>query len=110
MRTSPVYFTRDPSTGYLSPIAVISMGTLAIKTMLDPVSAQDAATKNYVDVTIAALPKPLTFKGTINLAADFPTAAAVQAGWTYQIGTDVTDNNPAKTNTGLSFTAGDEIA
>ena len=72
--------------------------------------AQDAATKNYVDLAIAALPEYLFFKGTIAVAADFPTVALVTEGWTYRVTANVTDNDPAKTNTGLSFIAGDEIA
>lgn len=76
----------------------------------DPTLAQDAATKNYVDLAIAALPEYLFFKGTIAVAADFPTVALVTEGWTYRVTANVTDNDPAKTNTGLSFIAGDEIA
>jgi hypothetical protein len=52
---------------------------------------------------------PLDFKGEIAVAADFPTAAAVQVGWWYSITAPVTDNDGTKTNTGLSFVAGDEI-
>lgn len=60
---------------------------------------------------IGALPSGvLIFKGTINVPADFPTLVVVQNGWTYFIGTNVTDNDATKTNTGQSFLAGDEIA
>jgi len=52
----------------------------------------------------------LIFKGAIAVASDFPTAADVQTGWLYTITADVTDNDPTKTNTGLSFKTGDEIA
>ena len=72
----------------------------------DKLIASQKAVKTYID----ALPKPLTFKGVINLAADFTTLAAVQEGWMYQIATNVTDNDVTKTNTGLSFLVGDEIA
>jgi len=72
----------------------------------DKLIPSQKAVKTYID----ALPKPLTFKGTINLPADFPTPAAVQEGWMYQIATNVTDNDATKTNTGLSFLVGDEIA
>lgn len=51
----------------------------------------------------------LTLKGTIHVAADFPTLAAVQLGWTYIVDDPVTDNDPAKTNTGQSFIDGDVI-
>jgi hypothetical protein len=53
---------------------------------------------------------PMLYKGSISLALDFPTLALVQPGWTYTVAANVTDNNPAKTNTGLSFNSGDEIA
>ena len=56
------------------------------------------------------VPNPLLFKGKIDVNSDFPTLAEVQTGWFYTIGTDVTDNDATKTNTGLSFVAGDEIA
>src|SRR5271157_3386917 len=55
------------------------------------------------------IPNVLIYQGAIAVASDFPTAAAVQTGWVYAITANVTDNNPAKTNTGLSFLAGDEI-
>lgn len=57
----------------------------------------------------AAFEGVLAYKGGITLPADFPTLSAVQTGWMYQIISNVTDNNSAKTNTGLSFSAGDEI-
>jgi hypothetical protein len=56
------------------------------------------------------LDNPIQFRGTISVAADFPTSAAVQTGWLYFIQATVTDNDPTKTNTGLSFVDGDEIA
>ena len=52
------------------------------------------------------LPQPYP---VINIAIDFPTIALVYLGSTYRIGTNVTDNNPSKTNTGQSFLAGQEI-
>jgi hypothetical protein len=53
---------------------------------------------------------PLVFKGSITVAADFPTLAQVATGWFYSILANVTDNDPLKTNTGASFLLGDEIA
>ena len=50
------------------------------------------------------LTNPIQFKGTINANADFPTSADVENGWFYIINTDVTDNDPSKTNTGLRLT------
>jgi len=51
----------------------------------------------------------IVYKGEINVPADFPEPTIVQVGWCYTIGTDVTDNDPTKTNTLQSFKAGDEI-
>ena len=51
----------------------------------------------------------VTYMGTIAAATGFPTAAAVRTGWFYEITTNVVDNNATKTNTGLTFTAGDRI-
>jgi len=64
-------------------------------------------TLDYVNTPLV---NPLLFKGEINANSDFPTSAEVDNGWFYTIGTDVTDNNATKTNTGQSFTDGDEIA
>jgi hypothetical protein len=50
-----------------------------------------------------------TYKGVIDLPGDFPTLAEVESGWWYSIGTNVTDNDVTKTNTGDSFTAGQTI-
>jgi len=55
------------------------------------------------------LDSPLQLKGSITVAADFPTSADVTTGWTYIITADVTDNDVTKTNTGQSFEAGQEI-
>ena len=57
-----------------------------------------------------SLPNPMLFKGSIAVAADFPTAALVQTGWFYTITANVTDNDASKTNTGQSFLSGAEIA
>ena len=48
------------------------------------------------------------YKGEINVPADFPLLADVQTGWFYTIGTDVTDNDPSRTNTGQSFVVGED--
>lgn len=65
---------------------------------------------NANEAAIGGLTNPLLFKGEINAAADFPDPGDVQNGWTYAVKTDVTDNDPTRTNTGQSFQAGDEIA
>ena len=68
------------------------------------------AVYTFVNTLIAGIPNPMIFKGTIDIPADFPTLLLVQNGWTYHIGTNVTDSDVTKTNTGLSFSSGDEIA
>jgi len=50
------------------------------------------------------------FKGYIFVASDFPTLAEVQVGWQYTVAASVTDNDPTKTNTGQSFTEGNDIS
>lgn len=63
-----------------------------------------------LQVAVAALGTVYQFKGAITAAADFPTAALVQIGWTYHVTTAATDNDATKTNTGQSFPALHEIA
>lgn len=68
------------------------------------------AQANTNETNIAGLGDPLDLKGSVSAAADFPTVALVETGWTYIVAADVTDNDATKTNTGDSFKAGDEIA
>lgn len=51
----------------------LDLGTNPIENVLDPVNAQDAATKNYVDSAIAALPDPIVYQGTWNASTNTPT-------------------------------------
>ena len=51
----------------------------------------------------------LVRKGEINIASDFPSLTEVVTGWWYEVETNVTDNDPLKTNTGQSFIAGEKI-
>lgn len=67
------------------------------------------STGAVLDLTLAGT-APLTFKGAIGVAANFPTAALVESGWTYRITADVIDNDGTKTNTGLAFVSGSTIA
>lgn len=59
---------------------------------------------------ISDLVDPLQFRGTVNAASDFPTLAEVISGWVLRVLSDVTDDDPSKTNTGQSFSTNDEIA
>lgn len=61
--------------------------------------------------TLGNISSPFSFKGAIAVNTSFPLAAAVQTGWFYTITAAVTDNaGVTYTNTGLAFSAGDEIA
>ena len=59
---------------------------------------------------IGGLIGSFVFKGNIDSNDDFPTVAAANIGYIYKITVNVTDNDITKTNTGLVFKAGDEIA
>ena len=83
-----------------------------LATILNQVIA--AANTNESDITtlegtVTGLGTPLDLKGSISSNSDFPTAAAVETGWTYIIAADVTDDDATKTNSGATFKAGDEI-
>ena len=51
----------------------------------------------------------IIFKGVINNSSDFPLVSDVKVGWMYAVNSGVTDDDPTKTNTGLSFISGEEI-
>jgi len=51
----------------------------------------------------------LILSGNISAAAEFPVQANVHPRYVYYVTAAVTDNNPAKTNTGQSFVSGDWI-
>jgi len=63
-----------------------------------------------LQTTIAAMPSPFLYKGSIAVNTNFPLIAAVKSGWFYTITADVTDNAGATyTNTGGVYIAGEEI-
>lgn len=64
---------------------------------------------NWVVETFGGTSGALVYQGDVDVAADFPTPAAVQTDDLYGVKTDVTDNDPTKTNTGQSFVAGELI-
>lgn len=69
----------------------------------------DVANPHVVTAAQLGLSGPMDYIGSISVAADFPTVAAVSQGDTYSIAADVTDNDVTKTNTGDIFYQYDEI-
>jgi len=77
---------------------------------LDGIVREAQTAINLNETNITGLGTPLDLKGSVTLAADFPTILLVEIGWTYIVAADVTDNGGALlTNTSQSFKAGDEI-
>lgn len=66
-----------------APAAALSMGTQKITNVVDPTANQDAATKNYVDTTLAGSGS-LIFQGGYDASAAGPNGSA-KKGWTYAV-------------------------
>lgn len=85
--------------------------THANQSTLDAIS--DAGSGQIITLSerqkLAGFGDVLQFRGTITIAADFPTLASVETGYLYRITATVTDNDATRTNTGLTFSAGEEI-
>lgn len=75
------YVKKDGST---TMTGALNMGSHAITGVTDPTNAQDAATKNYVDSAINALPEAMVFKGTIGSGGNLEWSALPTAGSTYE--------------------------
>jgi hypothetical protein len=52
-----------------APTGPVSMNSQRLTSVLDPTSAQDAATKNYVDAALAGIASGQTLKGAVRAAA-----------------------------------------
>jgi len=53
---------------------------------------------------------PNLYKGVISTSVDFPLSGTPEIGWYYTVTSlSVTDNNPARTNTGQSFVPGEIV-
>ena len=81
------YIKKDGTTAMTG---ALNMNSHKVTNVTDPTSAQDAATKNYVDSAISGLPTPMQFKGTIGTSGTvewsaLPTAAAANEGYTYKV-------------------------
>lgn len=76
------------------PTADLSMGTHKITNVVDPTLAQDAATKNYVDLSVAGS-GALIYQGGYNAATNTPDldsspSSSIKKGWTYTVTADGT--------------------
>jgi len=77
-----------------APTGSVGLNSQKITSLLDPTSAQDAATKNYVDNAVSGLASGLQFKGTVLAAVD----------------TNVTVSNPGtSTFDGATATSGQSV-
>lgn len=86
------YVKKDGSTAMTG---ALNMNSHKITNVTDPTSAQDAATKNYVDSAISSLPDPMVFKGSVGTDgtvtwANLPAAASTNVGHTYKVITEHT--------------------
>lgn len=95
----------------------MTIGTVPAVLDLLQVSASGIAAQRLhtflesITSTLGSVTNPLSFKGAIAAANQFPLVADVENGWFYRITADVTDNGGATyTNTSQSFLSGQEIA
>jgi len=81
----------EDASDYLPLSGGTMTGTLTLSG--DPTNANDAATKDYVDNSISALPTPMVFKGTVGASGTvewsvLPAASSSNEGFTYKVITD----------------------
>ena len=77
---------------FLAPTANLSIGSNKLTDVTNPTSAQDAATKNYVDTTFAGS-GALIYQGGYDATTAAPSTG-VKKGWTYAV-TVAGSGNPA---------------
>lgn len=68
----------------------LNMNSHKVTSVTDPTSAQDAATKNYVDNAISDLAGGMVFKGSVGSSGTIewsalPTAGSANKGYTYKV-------------------------
>jgi len=80
-----------PLSDFANPTGNLDMNSKNIVAMADPVNAQDASTKNYVDTTFAGSGS-LIFQGGYDASTAAPTGASVKKGFTYAVTTAGTGN------------------
>jgi hypothetical protein len=76
-----------PVSAWGQATAAVDMGDFGIVKVLDPVNAQDAATKNYVDNLVVG---NLTFQGGYDASTNTPDldsspSASIKKGWSYVV-------------------------
>lgn len=79
------YVKKDGTTAMTG---ALNMNSHKITSVTDPTSDQDAATKKYVDDSIAGLPEPMVFKGSLGTGgtiSSLPTASSSNEGWVYKV-------------------------
>ena len=78
----------------------LDLNTHKITDLADPISAQDAATKDYVDNAISGVAGGMIFKGTVGTSGTYawsgndalPEPASTNIGWTVKVITDHTSS------------------
>lgn len=84
-----------------------------VNTLLStPVNANDAASKGYVDTSIAAIPAPMVWKGNLDISAgDSALPSSPSNGWQYSIttGGTITVTKDGTTPSSQAVQAGDTI-